>query len=69
MICTMCHQLTSGCTAEEMDAAGLGGHYADHGIGIYPTDATGNPFCVTIFASKGDVLADLSEDMAAEDTN
>jgi len=66
MICTMVHQLTKDVTVEEMKAAGLEGQYADHGLGIYPTDATGNPFTVTYFQSKGDVIADLVEDMAAE---
>ncbi len=35
--------------------------------GIYPTDSNGNPFTVTYIASTGDVLADLSENMAAEE--
>ena len=67
MICAMCHQLMSGASAEEMESAGLGGQFADHNTGIYPVDATGNPFSVLIFASKGDVFADLSDDMAAEE--
>ena len=66
IICSMVHQLTKGATAEEMDKAGLGGHYADHKTAIYPTDATGNPFSATYFQSKGDPLADLQENMAAE---
>ena len=42
-------------------------NYTNNGKGIYPTDATGNPFTVTYLASTGNVLADLSEDMAAEE--
>lgn len=41
--------------------------YAEHKYGIYPVDATGNPFTATYFASTGDVIADLTEDLAAEE--
>ena len=40
--------------------------YTEHGKGIFPTDANGVPFTVAYFAVTGDVLADISEDMAAE---
>ena len=53
-------------TLEEIQEAGLESHYAEHGKGLYPTDANGVPFTVAYFATTGDVLADLSEDMAAE---
>ncbi len=66
MIATMFRQLTKGATIEELKEAGLDGFYADHGKGLYPTDAEGVPFNVMYFASTGDVLADISEDMAAE---
>ncbi len=66
MIATMFYQLTKDATVEELKAAGLDGYFADHGKGLYPTDASGVPFTVMYFASTGDVLADLSEDMAAE---
>lgn len=66
MICTMINQLTKDATIEELKAAGLEGIYADHAKGIYPTDATANPFTVTYYAVTGDVIADLYEDMAAE---
>lgn len=66
IISTMIYQLTKGATAEEMKKAGLGAHYAEHGLDLYPTDANGVPFTVTYFAAVGDPLADLSEDMAAE---
>ena len=45
---------------------GLGPHYAEHKNALYPTDANGVPFTVAYFATTGDPLADLSEDMAAE---
>ncbi len=67
MIATMVHQLIKGASIEELKAAGLDCYFADHGKGIYPTDASGVPFTVMYFASTGDTLADLSEDMAAEE--
>ena len=51
---------------EEIKKAGLASHYAEHGKGLYPTDANGVPFTVAYFATTGDPLADISEDMAAE---
>ena len=67
MICTMVHQLTKNATIEELEKAGLGSYYTEHGVGIFPVDATGNPFTAAYFAVTGDVLANLSEDMAAEE--
>ena len=66
MICTMVYQLTKGATLKELREAGLDSNYAEHGYGIYPTDSNGVPFNVTYFAETGDPLANLSEDMAAE---
>ncbi len=66
MISTMVYQLLKGASKEELIKAGLDGHYAEHGYGLYPTDANGVPFTVSYFATTGDYLADLSEDMAAE---
>ena len=66
MISTMIYQLMKDATLEEIQEAGLESHYAEHGRGLYPTDANGVPFTVAYFATTGDVLADLSEDMAAE---
>ena len=66
MISTMIYQLTKGATLEEMKAAGLESQYTEHGYGIYPTDSNGVPFTVAYFAVTGDPLADLAEDMAAE---
>ena len=66
MICTMIYQLTKDATVEELRAVGLGGHYAEHNKSLYPTDANGVPFTVTYFAATGDPLADLYENMAAE---
>lgn len=66
MIASMVHQLTQNATIEELTEAGLAGYFADHGKGIYPIDASGVPFTVSYFAVTGDPLADIMEDMAAE---
>ena len=66
MISTMVYQLMKGATLKELKEAGLDSMYAEHGYGIYPTDSNGIPFTAAYFASTGDPLADLSEDMAAE---
>ncbi len=66
MLQTMIHQLIKGASIEELKAAGLDPHYAEHGKGLYPTDANGVPFTITYVSATGDPLADLYEDMAAE---
>ena len=67
MICTMIYQLTKDATIKELENAGLGTNYAEHGYGLFPTNSNGVPFTVKYFATTGDPLADLSEDMAAEE--
>ncbi len=66
IISAMLYQLMKGATLEELKEAGLDRYYSDHGKGIYPTDANGVPFTVTYFSVTGDPLADIIEDMAAE---
>ncbi len=66
IISTMIYQLMKDATLDELRAVGLDTHYAEHGKGLFPTDANGVPFTVAYFATTGDPVADLSEDMAAE---
>lgn len=66
MISTMVYQLMKDATIDEIKAAGLDPHYAEHKRALFPTNADGVPFTVTYFATTGDPLADLSENMAAE---
>ena len=66
MICTMVYQLMKNATLEEIKNAGLDTNYAEHQKALYPTDSNGVPFTVSYFASTGDTVADISEDMAAE---
>ena len=66
MISTMIYQLMKDATIEEIKAAGLDPHYAEHNRALFPTDANGLSFTVAYFATTGDPIADLVEDMAAE---
>ena len=66
MLGTMVYQLMENASIEQIKAAGLAGHYADHGKALFYTDATGNPWTATYIQAKGDAVADLTEDMAAE---
>ncbi len=66
MVGTIVHQLTDGLSAEEIKAAGLGDYYTDHGVDVYPQSAAGTPFTAAYIACKGDPIANLQEDLAAE---
>ena len=66
MVGTIVHQLTDGVSPEELERAGLGAYYTDHGNGVYPQAAAGWPFNAAVLAVKGDPIADLQEDLAAE---
>ena len=66
MVGTIVHQLTDGVCPEEMERAGLGAYYTDHGNGVYPQAAAGWPYNAVTIAVKGDPIADLQEDLAAE---
>ncbi|XMB85075.1 manganese catalase family protein [Mycoplasmatota bacterium WC44] len=66
MIQTMVYQLIKGATIEELKEAGLANHYTQHNHGIFPTDTNGVPFNVGGIGSTGDPIADLHENLAAE---
>ena len=51
---------------EEIEESGFVNYYVDHTIGIWPQAAGGVPFNACEFQSKGDIITDLTEDMAAE---
>jgi len=59
-------QLMEGATPEEIEAAGLGGFYAQNGTAIYPSDANGVPWTAAFIQATSDPIADLESDMAAE---
>ena len=66
MIAAILYQLTRNLTPEEIKASGFDKYFVDHGQGIYPSSAAGVPFTAAYLASKGDPVADLVEDLAAE---
>lgn len=59
-------QLTSGEGAKSFSRYGAGDYYVDHSNAVYPQSAAGAPFTAAYLQSKGDPIADLTEDMAAE---
>ncbi len=66
MVGTIVHQLTKNATIEELENAGLSPYYTDHGVDVYPVSAAGVPFTASYIAAKGDPIANLQEDLAAE---
>ncbi len=66
IICAIIFQLTKNMKPEDAKTAGFDAYYIDHTAGIWPTAAAGIPFNACEFQSKGDLFADLFEDMAAE---
>ena len=66
MVGSIVHQLTEGVTPEELEKAGLGAYYTDHGVDVFPVSAAGTPFTAAYIAAKGDPIANLQEDLAAE---
>ena len=62
----MVHQLTDGVCPQELQKAGLGPYYTDHGVDVYPQSASGVPFTASYIAAKGDPVANLTENLAAE---
>jgi spore coat protein JC len=66
MISTILYQLTRNLTPEEIKKSGFDTYFVDHTTGIYPVAASGVPMDVKYIGVKGDILADLHEDLAAE---
>lgn len=66
IISTMLYQLTRGISEEEIKRAGFDKYFVDHTTGTYPQSAGGVPFTAAYIGVKGDVIADLNEDLAAE---
>ncbi|MBQ5749027.1 MAG: manganese catalase family protein [Oscillospiraceae bacterium] len=66
MVGTIVHQLTRNLTEEQQKEAGFAPYFVDHTAGVYPTAASGFPWSAASMAVKGDPMADLVEDLAAE---
>ena len=66
MVGTLVHQLTRNLTPEEIKKQGFDAYFMDHTVGVFPQSAGGYPWNAISMAVTGDVIADLTEDMAAE---
>lgn len=66
MVGAIVHQLTKNLSEEEIMKSGFADYFVDHTVGIFPTSASGMPYSATTMQSKGDPIADLHENMAAE---
>ena len=66
MIAAIVHQLTRNLTPEQISASPFAPYFVDHTTGIYPVAASGTPWSADGIQSTGDVIADLTEDLAAE---
>ena len=66
MVGSIVYQLTRDVSPDVLEKAGLGAYYSDHDHAVYPVSASGVPFTAACIQSKGDPIADLIEDLAAE---
>ncbi len=66
MVSAIVHQLTRNLSEQEIKQSGFAPYFVDHTTGIYPIAASGDPWTAAYIQSKGDVLTDLHEDLAAE---
>ena len=66
MVAAIVHQLTANLTPEEIRAAGMDKYFVDHTLGVFPASADGIPYTAKYIGVKGDPVADLTEDLAAE---
>ena len=66
MIGSLVYQLTRNLSIEDIKKGGFDAYFVDHTTGVYPVSAAGVPFTAAYLQSKGDVITDLHENMAAE---
>ena len=66
MIGSIVYQLTRNLSIDEIKKSGFDAYFVDHTTGVYPTAASGWPWNAASIAVKGDLIADLTEDLAAE---
>ena len=67
MVAAIVHQLTRNLSDEEVrKCPAFAPYFVDHTTGVYPTAASGFPWTAGSIQSTGDVIADLTEDLAAE---
>lgn len=68
MIGAIVYQLTRNLTQEQIKQGGFDAYFVNHTTGVYPAGANGVPFNAGAIASKGDVITNLHENMAADGT-
>ena len=66
MVSAIVYQLSKGLSADEIRRQGFDTYFVDHTTGIYPQAASGMPFSASTLQSTGDIICDLTEDLAAE---
>jgi spore coat protein JC len=66
MVGTVVHQLTRNLTEDQIKTAGFDAYFVDHTTGVFPQFASGYPWSAGTMQVTGDVIADLTENMAAE---
>ena len=66
MVAAILHQLTRDLSEEEIANSPFATYFVDHTTGVYPVAASGVPYDMKYIAVKGDVIADLNEDLAAD---
>lgn len=66
MIGAIVYQLTKNLTPKQIKESGFDTYFVDHTTGLYPMAASGTPFSASTIQSTGDAIADLTEDLAAE---
>lgn len=67
MIATMIYKLTKDATQQQLKEAGIGDYYVNHDKALFYQNAAGVPFTASYIQAKGDPIADLYEDIAAEE--
>ena len=66
MVGAIVYQLTRNLSEDEIKKAGFDAYFVDHTTGVYPASAAGVPFTASYIQSKGDVITDMTENLAAE---
>ena len=66
MVGTIVHQLTRNLTEEQIKETGFEPYFVDHTTGVFPQFASGYPWSASTMQVTGDTIADLTEDLAAE---
>ena len=67
MVGAIVHQLTRNLKDSQIQDSAFAPYFVDHTVGVYPQFASGTPWNAATIAVKGDPMADLTEDLAAEE--